>query len=417
MAVGMREERAAVICAPDQVIDRSFLERDGFGLRQIVPPGGTVVVASRGALPVAAVFAALDGWAARVDLVGPEGLGSAPDSAVVLVDDLGAHAAVMSGTAPPPGEAATRWRLRSSGTTGAGKTTDHSISALARTVRRPDGPGSAGAYRWGLLYPPTRMAGVQVVLQALFGGESVVDAAHLAGLEQRLEWFAAWDVNALSATPTLWRQILQLGHASGLRLKQATLGGEIADQRLLDAMGDRFGCRVSHVFASTEAGVAFSVSDGRAGFPRAFLHRGPRGIRLEIRDGVLHVHNPGSSRAEPDGFVSTGDRVTVVDDRVHFEGRVDGVVNVGGETVVPERVEEALRRHPRVHDALVVPRRNAFSGWILHAEVVPDGAEDGQLAGELRRQVREELGPAHVPARVVLVSQLRSSTTGKALRQ
>jgi len=38
-------------------------------------------------------------------------------------------------------------------------------------------------------------------------------------------------------------------------LRQITLGGEIADQAVLDALARRFpGARITHVYASTEAG-------------------------------------------------------------------------------------------------------------------------------------------------------------------
>ncbi len=78
--------------------------------------------------------------------------------------------------------------------------------------------------------------------------------------------------NAVSATPSLWRQILQLPVSAGWDLKQITLGGEIADQRVLDALTSAFpGARIVHVFASTETGAAFSVKDGREGFPVTYL--------------------------------------------------------------------------------------------------------------------------------------------------
>ncbi|MEZ5260649.1 MAG: hypothetical protein R2755_02460 [Acidimicrobiales bacterium] len=159
--------------------------------------------------------------------------------------------------------------------------------------------------------------------------------------------------------------------------------GKIADQRLLDALHARFeGARVTHVFASTESGTAFPVATaGRV--PRSLPERATPGIRLEIRDGVLHVATTASSAAGADGFVSTGDVVEVSGDRVLFRGRASGVVNVGGAMVWPEQVEGAAAHHPDVVDAVVTATPNPLAGNLLLASVVPAAGVDGaaQAAG------------------------------------
>ena len=63
------------------------------------------------------------------------------------------------------------------------------------------------------------------------------------------------------------------------------------------------------------------MKDGREGFPASFLDQAPGGIRLDIRDGELHVHAPDVQGAGFDGFVATGDRVEIQDGRVLFLGR------------------------------------------------------------------------------------------------
>jgi acyl-coenzyme A synthetase/AMP-(fatty) acid ligase len=408
-------------------VTHEALGRDVLGLRERVPAGGGAVVTARHALVVAAALVALDGWAGRVDLVGALSPGAPAPGAVVLGDDLadvladGRASTRADGPASTGGGAVTtRWRLYTSGTTGEPKPVDHTLASLARSAR-PSGDGPSR--RWGLLYEPTRMAGTQVLLQALRAGEAVLDATRLPALADRLRFLAEHGADSLSATPTLWRQVLQTAEPGALRLAQVTLGGEIADQGLLDALRAAFpGARVTHVFASTETGTAFAVSDGRAGFPLDHLTSGSSaGVDLQVRDGVLFVHAPGSSTAGPDGYASTGDLVQVVDDRVHFLGRASGVVNVGGATVAPEQVEDVLRSHPGVADAVVVPRRNPFSGWILTARVaaVPGTSDDERsaLPARLRHLVADELPSTHVPAAISLVDELTPSATGKAGRR
>jgi acyl-coenzyme A synthetase/AMP-(fatty) acid ligase len=212
--------------------------------------------------------------------------------------------------------------------------------------------------------------------------------------------------------------VLQSADPASLPLRQITLGGEIADQLVLNALARAFpDARITHIFASTETGAAFAVNDGRAGFPLSYLSEPPRGVQLQVRDGILFVEASGTSAAGPDGFASTGDLVEVTEDRVLFLGRASGVVNVGGVKVAPEKVEEVLRAHPDVLDAVVRSRRNAFSGSILVADVVlTDDAPRESLTARLRAHVATQLSSAHVPASVKVVPELSTSVTGKAGR-
>jgi len=57
---------------------------------------------------------------------------------------------------------------------------------------------------------------------------------------------------------------------SSSRVRQGIRG--VADQALLDSLHAAYpDARIAHAFASTEAGVAFDVDDGRAGFPQALI--------------------------------------------------------------------------------------------------------------------------------------------------
>lgn len=402
-------------------VDYGELLAAGVRLRRAVPAGARVAVRAHHARAVAVAIVALDGWAARVDMLGSVEPPARDGGYALVIDDafplVPAEEASADEFMAPPG-LTTRFRLFTSGTTGEPKPVDHTLVTLSRTVR-PSPPSGGGTRRWGLLYEPTRMAGMQVLLQALAGGDHLLDATDRPDLSARLHWLADAGVEALSATPTVWRQVLQSRIAADLPLRQITLGGEIADQKILDALGHTFpGARITHIFASTETGAAFAVNDRREGFPRAYLDRSPHGIRLQVRGGELFVHVPGVDGADADGFVATGDMVELADDRVRFLGRASGVVNVGGVTVSPEQVESALRASPEVVDAVVTPRRNPFSGWILTARVVPAvGADATELPARLRSELAEELSSAHVPASIKIVPSLDTSATGKVGRR
>jgi acyl-coenzyme A synthetase/AMP-(fatty) acid ligase len=419
----MSQERAAHLAGHGDddlaVLDRDhawtagLLRGDPLELRGAVTRGGSVALRTHRAGVVAAAMVALDGWAAEVHLL-PAPL-PAPDGftgPVLELDDVDPQQrpAVEPGDGP-----STAWVLATSGTTGEPTRVRHTLTSLSRTVRSG---GRAGSLRWGLVYDPNRMAGLQVLLQGLLTGAPVLDAGTEGSIGERATWLARHDVSAMSATPTLWRQLLQSPPVEGLDLRQITLGGEIADQLVLDALHARFpDAHITHVFASTETGAAFAVGDGRAGFPISYLAEAPRGIRLDVREGILHVHAPGVSTADAEGWVSTGDVVEIDGDRVLFRGRGTGVVNIGGTKVWPEQVEAALREHPDVEDAVVVARSNAFSGQILTATVSSSTDDPRALGRELRAWAKDRLTAAMVPAMITVVDSLGTSSTGKAERR
>jgi acyl-CoA synthetase (AMP-forming)/AMP-acid ligase II len=267
-----------------------------------------------------------------------------------------------------------------------------------------------------MVYDPNRMAGLQVLMRALLAGEPLVEADRTSNLQERVRFFRASGVTAISATPTLWRQILLCDGIDEWPLTQITLGGEMADQRILDALATRYpSARITHIFAATETGVAFAVSDRLAGFPEEYLDSAPHGVRMRVRNGGLEVHNPLVVDAPADGFIRTGDVVEVREGRIHFLGRDSGAVNVGGVLVWPEQIEVSLREHPDVLDALVSSTSSSFAGNLLMAQVVL--AEGSAVTGsDLRAWVRDRWPASHVPARVKVVERLPISAAGKAQR-
>ncbi len=401
---------SAAVRSIDYELTGDELRSDRLGLRSQVPRGGVAALSTNDAAVVAAALTSLDGWASEVRLIPPcaELPAQVVDVATIAPRPDGPK--VQSDPLPD----ATRWVLYTSGTTGVPKSVSHTLQSLTRTVVA----GKRGAFVWGLLYDPNRMAGLQVLLQAIHSEATVIAPALSEPLNARVRALLEAGVNALSATPSLWRQILQLPVTHEWNLQQITLGGEIADQRVLDALAGRFpAARIVHVFASTETGAAFSVKDGRAGFPVEYLDDPPRGVRLEIREGILHVYSPGVSTAGSDGFASTGDIVEVVDDRVMFNGRSSGVVNVGGSNVWPEAVETILREHPDVVEAVVSAKPNPMMGNVLVAQVtLIEGTDTTGIAKQLRRWVRDRASGSHVPASVAVVDELQVSATGKVQR-
>lgn len=343
-------------------------------------------------------------------------------------DDLLGHAtALRFEDATAPGRAAPRaattWLLTTSGTTGTPKIVPHTLKSLTRSVFRftpKDAPN------WGLLYDPTRFAGLQVTLQALVGGGRLLAVDTHEPIAAQIAALAAMGCTHLSATPTLWRRVLMVPDHKALSLRQITLGGEIADQAVIDALRAAYpAARVTHIYASTEAGVGFSVNDGRAGFPADYLALAPGGVKLKIVDDILWLRPPlGPSVASPEiavdaeGYIRSGDLIEAAGDRLQFLGREGGLINVGGVKIYPETVEDAVKSVPGVALVQVSSKKNPITGTLVLAEVqLNPGADPAATKQAILDTCRARLVREAVPAIVRFVEGFEINAAGKLVRK
>ncbi|MBX6387942.1 MAG: AMP-binding protein [Frankia sp.] len=119
--------------------------------------------------------------------------------------------------------------------------------------------------------------------------------------------------------------------------------------------------------------------------------------------------------------VIDGQRVSIPGDRARYApdgtivmlGRDSMVINSGGEKVFVEEVEEALRRHPDVSDALVVGRPSERFGQEVVALV--QAREGARLTPrEVREYVAGQIARFKAPRAVLFCDRVGRHPTGKA---
>jgi acyl-coenzyme A synthetase/AMP-(fatty) acid ligase len=322
----------------------------------------------------------------------------------------------------------TEWILFTSGTTGTPKMVVHTLDTLAGPVERILALG-AGAI-WSTYYDIRRYGGLQILLRALLGGGSIVLSSPHESPAEYLARVAANRVTHITGTPSHWRRALMSPVARDIAPKYARMSGEVADQAIIDTLRTFYpAATVAHAFASTEAGLAFDVDDGQAGFPvRLICDNGPvAAIRIQHgsmrirsnRTALRYLGDNMPNLTDAEGFVDTGDIIEQRDNRCYFAGRREGIINVGGLKVHPEEVEAIINQHPDVQMSLVKARANPITGAIVVAEVVRKPAADGD-PDEFRKQIlalcRDAL-PAHkVPANIRVVAALDVGVSGKLAR-
>ena len=268
---------------------------------------------------------------------------------------------------------------------------------------------------------------MQIFLRAVLGGASLVLSSATEPLADHLSRLGASGVTHLTGTPSHWRRVLMSPLATAIAPSYVRLSGEIADQAILNALAAFFpSAAVGHAFASTEAGVAFEVNDGLAGFPASML--GQRGdVEMRVVDDSLQIRSNRAAFRYMDGengvladgerFVDTGDIVELRDGRYYFLGRRNGVINVGGLKVFPEEVEGVINSHPAVRMSRVRSRKNPISGALVAAEVVlRDAAEGDGFQDEIIALCRQHLTPHKIPVTVRCVASLEVAAAGKLAR-
>jgi acyl-coenzyme A synthetase/AMP-(fatty) acid ligase len=398
--------------------------------------GRSVLLAMREQLGTALALLELDGVARRLVLCTPDlsaeqlALVGATAEADLVLDS------VAEKPAPEPlrrrVSETTEWILLTSGTTGAPKLVMHSFDSLAGAL--PRHAPSTKPMVWSTFYDIRRYGGLQIYLRAVLCGSPLVLSSAGEPTREFLARAGAAGVTHISGTPSHWRRALMSGDTALISPEYVRLSGEVADQTVLDNLRGAYPhARIAHAFASTEAGVAFDVNDGLAGFPASLLGNRGGSIEMKVQDGTLWIRSGRTATrylgAAPapivgsDGYVDTGDMVELADGRFYFRGRKGGIINVGGMKVYPEEVESVLNADPRVRMSLVKARRNPLTGSLVVAEVVlTDGASSAdvgtadKIKSDLLSACRRALAAHKVPAQVRFVPTLELSGAGKLVR-
>uniref|UniRef100_A0A673LHS4 Propionate--CoA ligase n=1 Tax=Sinocyclocheilus rhinocerous TaxID=307959 RepID=A0A673LHS4_9TELE len=120
------------------------------------------------------------------------------------------------------------------------------------------------------------------------------------------------------------------------------------------------------------------------------------------------------------GFYVTGDGCRRDKDGYYWiTGRIDDMLNVSGHLLSTAEVEAALTEHPSVAEAAVVSRPHAVKGECLYCFVtLKDHKEFNRtLMEELKRKVREKIGPIATPDFIQNAPGLPKTRSGKIMRR
>ena len=187
-----------------------------------------------------------------------------------------------------------------------------------------------------------------------------------------------------------------------------------------------FGCEVVESYGLTEAGANVLTPRwglkklGSCGLPVMDVEIRIVDLEDESRDcapgeiGELWSKGPPNligyykqpdvtaEKMTPDGFVKSGDLVYAdAQGYIYFQGRVDDMINCGGENVYPKEVETIILQHPAVADVSVVSATHQVKGEAPVAWVVLHKGENAQRARPQAILLRQWSGIRSPPPRLL----------------
>jgi 2-furoate---CoA ligase len=398
----------------------------------------------------------VDDCAARILVTDPANAERAAtatqDGAAVVREaaELGASAEQESDHAldTQPAESDISVMLYTSGTTGRPKgvprshRAEHS-AAVAHAVQTQQ---RAGEVVLGVM-PMFHTMGLRTLLTSIvvggtWVGQSTFDA------DESLDLIMSEHVSSLYLVPTIYWSLLRTGRlhdAAALdRLAYAgaamtpALAEQLVDEVNPRAFVNHFGSTEIYTFTIGPDVAAKPGSAGRAGMfsrvrlvapevgaaPDALVAPGEQGqviVSMQSPEafGGYWQRPDADAKAIRDGWYYTGDlAVADAEGDLWVSGRVDDMINSGGENIYPDEIEAALVRCPAVDDVCVVGLADDRWGQAVTAFVVPArGIAPTDAVEQAVACAREALPSLKRPKRVIAVAAIPRSGVGKTLRR
>lgn len=298
------------------------------------------------------------------------------------------------------------------------------------------------------------IAGLELYLPLIAGG-----CAYIAGNEviadgtRLMQLMKTWQANFMQATPATWKMLIEAGWRGHSRLK-ILCGGEAFPRELAEQLIHRAGS-VWNMYGPTETTIWSAVHKVNRGKDTLvpigapidetsiyILDRHqqlvPNGVPGEIWIGGIGVANGYYQRPEltverfwPDPFMPadmpmharmyrTGDAGRLrADGLLEHLGRLDDQIKIRGFRIEPGEIEQILKEHVGVQDAVVVAREVRPGDMRLLAYYVPVDRQrvSGLPTAELLEPLRRKLPAYMIPTAFVSMPALPTTPNGKIDRR
>ncbi len=302
--------------------------------------------------------------------------------------------------------------LFTSGTTGVPKKVTHSFNNITRNIIIKE---KFSKDVWGYTYNPTHMAGLQVFLQAIMNLNHIVKLYNYSN-EIQLSLIEENKVNKLSGTPTFYKMLFN-DNIYFYFVKNVTLGGEKTEPNTIGMIKKMFPyAKINNIYASTEIGTLLRSDTD------IFTVKDELKNKIKIIDNQLFVSGDYlgkiNSQTNNNEFYPTGDIVEILNMNpltFKFLGRINEVVNIGGNKVYPQEIENIIQSFEGIKFCKVYSKTNSVTGNILVCDIV---LVNNYCINEyeIRKKLSEKVPSYMIPRLFNFVTELEITRSGKIKR-
>ena len=235
-----------------------------------------------------------------------------------------------------------------------------------------------------------------------------------------------WKVELLPTSPTFLNMMLlsRAYERHNLKsLKIITYGSEPMPESVLHKLNKYFpNIKLQQTYGLIELGVMSSKSKDNESL---WVKIGGNGYQTRVVNGLLEIKSDsamiGYLNAESpyteDGWFKTGDAVEVDGEYFKILGRKSELINVGGEKVYPQEVENLILTINHVLDVQVYGEKHTFTGNIVCAKIEFDDQCDMEvLKKEIKQVCKSKLESFKVPVKITITNETLYSNRFKKQR-
>ena len=222
-----------------------------------------------------------------------------------------------------------------------------------------------------------------------------------------------YKIELLPASPTFLRLLLLSGTYENYdlsSLKIISYGTEPMPESTLKRLNVIFPkVKLLQTYGLIELGVMQSKSEKNDSL---WIKLGGDGYNTRIVDGMLEIKAKSAmlgylnapSPFTEDGWFKTSDAVEVDGEYIKILGRKSEIINVGGEKVYPQEVENEILEIDNIAEVIVYGEKNLIVGNIVCAKVRLEREEDKKnVTLRIKKHCRGKLQSFKVPAKIDLV--------------